>query len=47
MKLNDKIFIIPRDAGESFEVIYATHRLGETGYEKVITLPAIRHFYSC
>ena len=44
MKLNDKIFIITRDAVESFEVLYATHLFGETGYEKVITVPAIRHF---
>jgi len=47
MKLKNKIFIITRDAGESFEVLYATHRLGETGYENVITVPAVRHFYSC
>jgi len=36
-----------RDAGESFEDLYANPRLGETGYEKVIIVPAVRDFYPC
>jgi protease I len=47
MKLKNKILIITRDAGESFEVLYVTHRLEETGYEKEITVPVVKHFYSC
>jgi hypothetical protein len=33
-----KILIVTGDAGESFEILYASHRLRETGYE-VITRP--------
>src|SRR5918993_4090510 len=42
MKLNNKILIITGDAGESFEILYATHRLQEAGYETVIAAPAVR-----
>jgi protease I len=37
-----KILIITGDAGESFEILYATHRLREAGYEVVIAAPAVR-----
>jgi len=37
-----KILIITGDAGESFEILYASHRLREAGYEPVIAAPAIK-----
>ncbi|HKB44172.1 MAG TPA: DJ-1/PfpI family protein [Chitinophagaceae bacterium] len=37
-----KILIITGDAGESFEILYATHRLRESGYEPVIAAPAVK-----
>jgi protease I len=37
-----KILIITGDAGESFEVLYASHRLREAGYMPVIAAPAIK-----
>ena len=39
---NKKILIITGDAGESFEILYACHRLKEAGYEPVIAAPAIK-----
>src|SRR5918993_1529701 len=42
MKLNKKILVLTGDAGESFEILYATHRLQEAGYETVIAAPAVR-----
>ncbi len=38
----NKILILTGDAGESFEILYATHRLKEAGYETVIAAPAVR-----
>ena len=35
-----KILIITGDAGESFEILYASHRLRESGYEPVIAAPS-------
>jgi protease I len=37
-----KILIITGDAGESFEILYASHRLRESGYEPVIAAPAVK-----
>jgi protease I len=37
-----KILIITGDAGESFEILYASHRLREAGWEPVIAAPAIK-----
>jgi protease I len=42
MNQNNKILVITGDAGESFEILYATHRLQEAGYETVIAAPAVR-----
>jgi len=42
MSPNSKILIITGDAGESFEILYATHRLREAGYETVIAAPAAK-----
>lgn len=42
MNLNNKILVITGDAGESFEILYATHRLREAGYETIIAAPAVR-----
>ena len=37
-----KILIITGDAGESFEILYATHRLKEAGYTPVIAAPTVK-----
>ena len=42
MNPDKKILIITGDAGESFEILYATHRLREAGYETVIAAPAVK-----
>src|SRR5688500_16530628 len=42
MKYNKKILIITGDAGESFEILYASHRLLEAGYQPVIAAPAVK-----
>lgn len=39
---NKKILIITGDAGESFEILYASHRLTEAGYQPVIAAPAVK-----
>jgi len=42
MKTSNKILVITGDAGESFEILFATHRLREAGYNPVIAAPAVR-----
>ncbi len=42
MKPLKKILIITGDAGESFEILYAAHRLREEGYEAVIAAPQVK-----
>ena len=42
MNPDKKILIITGDAGESFEILYATHRLREAGYDTVIAAPAVK-----
>ncbi len=42
MKNAKKILIVTGDAGESFEILYAMHRLRESGYEPVIAAPAVK-----
>ena len=42
MKTSKKILIITGDAGESFEVLFASHRLREAGYIPVIAAPAVK-----
>ena len=44
MKMNEskKILIVTGDAGESFEVLYAAHRLQEAGFEPVIAAPSVK-----
>ncbi|MEI9911980.1 MAG: hypothetical protein WDO71_21465 [Bacteroidota bacterium] len=42
MNPDKKILIITGDAGESFEILYATHRLREAGFEPVIAAPAVK-----
>ena len=37
-----KILIITGDAGESFEILYASHRLREVGYQPVIAAPSVK-----
>ena len=39
---NKKILIITGDAGESFEILYACHRLREASYEPVIAALAVK-----
>ena len=42
MNYNKKILIITGDAGESFEILYASHRLREAGYQPVIAAPTVK-----
>ena len=42
MNTNKKILIITGDAGESYEILYASHRLLEAGYEPVIAAPTVK-----
>src|SRR5450631_1686274 len=42
MKKATKILLITGDAGESFEILFASHRLREAGYVPVIAAPAVR-----
>ncbi len=42
MKSAKKILIITGDAGESFEILYASHRLREADYVPVIAAPAVK-----
>ena len=42
MNANRKILIITGDAGESFEILYALHRLQEAGYQPVIAAPSVK-----
>lgn len=42
MATEKKILIITGDAGESFEILYASHRLREEGYIPVIAAPAVK-----
>src|SRR5581483_4414517 len=42
MKTSKKILIITGDAGESFEILFASHRLREAGYTPVIAAPSVR-----
>ena len=37
-----KVLIITGDAGESFEILYASHRLREVGFIPVIAAPAVK-----
>ncbi len=45
MKTSKKILILTGDAGESFEVLFASHRLREAGYAPVIAAPAARRLH--
>jgi len=42
MATGKKILIITGDAGESFEILYASHRLREEGYIPVIASPSVK-----
>lgn len=42
MKTSKKILIITGDAGESFEILFASHRLREAGYIPVIAALSVR-----
>ena len=42
MRSEKKILIITGDAGESFEILYASHRLKEAGFVPVIAAPAVK-----
>jgi len=42
MKKAKKILMITGDAGESFEILFASHRLREAGYIPVIAAPSVR-----
>src|SRR6187402_516065 len=40
--MNAKILIITGDAGESYETLYAVHRLQEAGYQTAIAAPSVK-----
>ncbi len=42
MSAAKKILLVTGDAGESFEILYASHRLREAGYEPVIAAPSVK-----
>jgi len=42
MNMNKHILIITGDAGESFEILYATQRLLEAGYLPVVAAPEVK-----
>ena len=42
MTSSNKILILTGDAGESFEILFAAHRLREEGFIPVIAAPAVR-----
>jgi protease I len=42
MTTGKKILIITGDAGESFEILYASHRLREEGYIPIIAAPSVK-----
>ncbi len=42
MSAAKKILIITGDAGESFEILYASHRLREVGFTPVIAAPSVK-----
>lgn len=42
MSATKKILIVTGDAGESFEILYASHRLREAGFTPVIAAPAVK-----
>ena len=50
MKTSKKILIVTGDAGESFEILFASHRLREAGWKsehnciEVLQLPGKNHY---
>ena len=42
MSKKKKILIVTGDAGESFEILYAKHRLSEAGYHSTIAAPEVK-----
>jgi protease I len=45
MKSSKKILLLTGDAGESFEILYASHRLREAGFIPVVAAPAVRRLH--
>ena len=43
--MNQKVLIVTGDGGESYEALYAYHRLREAGYEAVIAAPSKRRLH--
>ena len=40
-----KVLVVTGDAGESYEALYAVHRLREAGYEPVVAAPSRRRLH--
>jgi protease I len=40
-----KVLVVTGDAGESYEALYAVHRLREAGWEPVVAAPAARRLH--
>ncbi|MEP6746619.1 MAG: DJ-1/PfpI family protein [Bacteroidota bacterium] len=45
MNAEKQILVITGDAGESFEILYALHRLKEAGYQTVIAAPSVKSMH--
>jgi len=45
METRKKVLIITGDAGESFEILYASHRLREESYIPVIAAPSVKRMH--
>jgi protease I len=43
--MQGKILVVTGDAGESYETLYAYHRMLEAGYEPVIAAPSLRRLH--
>ncbi len=44
-QMSKKILIVTGDAGESYEVLYAFHRMQEAGFEAVVAAPSKRRLH--
>ena len=43
--MSKKILIVTGDAGESYEALYAVHRMQEAGFKAVVAAPSIRRLH--
>ena len=43
--MSEQVLVVTGDAGESYEALYATHRLREAGYEVRVAAPSKRRLH--